>query len=450
MKPIGPGRALLLAPSASLWGGVQTWLDQTAASLSREGWRVVVGLVRGVRFHDPEAYAAAHPGLEVVEVPCFTGTWEGRARAVSEALRRVRPDVLAVINVGDALEGARRWKASAEGRGGRVAFTIHGFGPAQLAEIERYAGTIDRVVTTNGLTQGLVREICGIHPDRVGYAPYGAEAPVKEGKTAVASGPLRLAWVGRVEQSQKRAEDLGRILNLCAERGLDFRCDVAGDGPGMPALRERLAPLVADGRVRLRGLLSREQLYEEVYPGLDVLLLTSSWETGPIVAWEAMRHGAVVVSALYRGLVEEGALVHGENCLLAPVGDVAALAEAVASLASDPDRRRRLGEAGRATAESRYTVETSGRAWDRELRAAMEAPAIEPQPAPGRIPSGRLDALLGASLAESLRRWTGRRHAPAEDSDEWPHASGGAGTGRFRAALQERGLLFDASGEVVS
>ena len=167
----------------------------------------------------------------------------------------------------------------------------------------------------------------------IGYAPYGTEGPLVPDTPGVHSArPLRLAWVGRMEEAQKRTSDLVPILHRCQELGVTFTCDIVGDGPSSEAVRNGLVELESDGKVRFRGYLSREELYRSVYPGLDALLLTSNWETGPIVAWEAMRHGACLVSSRYVGLGEEGALVDGKNCLLAEPGDAEGLARAVVRL----------------------------------------------------------------------------------------------------------------------
>lgn len=437
---------LFLAPTVSRWGGVQTWLDQTARSLRAAGWRVVVGLCGGPRFHDAHAYAAAHPDLDWLEVKCLTGTAEGRAQAVRRALEQVRPDVFTILNVGDAVEGARRWKGTAAGRRCRAVFTVHGFSPPQLAEIAERSGTIDRVVTTNRLTQRIVVELCGVDPGRVGYAPYGAEAPLEGCGVREREGLLRVGWLGRFEEAQKRVSDVGQVLLGCAAAGIDFTCELAGDGPELPTLRARLAPLIAAGRVTVRGHVPREELYRSFYPGLDVLLLTSSWETGPIVAWEAMRHGVAVVSTRYRGLEEEGALKDGLNCLIAPVGDVSSLVGHVVSLASSHGNRERIAAEGRRLAEERYSIEASGEAWDRELRAAVDAPVVPTQGAPTGRTSGRLDRLLGAYGAELARRALGRRAPSREEADEWPHAAASPeASAAMRKELAGRGLTFDAS-----
>jgi glycosyltransferase involved in cell wall biosynthesis len=50
-------------------------------------------------------------------------------------------------------------------------------------------------------------------------------------------------------------------------------------------------------------------------------------------------------------------VVHGETGLLVPAGDPAALAAAIAGLLADPERRRRLGEAGRQRALKEFSIQ---------------------------------------------------------------------------------------------
>ena len=63
---------------------------------------------------------------------------------------------------------------------------------------------------------------------------------------------------------------------------------------------------------------------------------------------EAMLTGLPVVATDIRGPREQ--VVAGETGLLVPPASIAPLAEALSQLASDPQLRARLGEAGRARA----------------------------------------------------------------------------------------------------
>lgn len=56
----------------------------------------------------------------------------------------------------------------------------------------------------------------------------------------------------------------------------------------------------------------------------------------------------------------------GVTGVLAPAGDVAALAEATARLLRDPELRRRMGEAGRQRVAERFS-------WEKTARTMWEA-----------------------------------------------------------------------------
>jgi glycosyltransferase involved in cell wall biosynthesis len=78
--------------------------------------------------------------------------------------------------------------------------------------------------------------------------------------------------------------------------------------------------------------------------------------TGYSVTLQAMACGKPIVLSRIRGLWAPELLRDGENCLLVPPGDRAALAAAISRLAADPSLRIRLGRAARATAEQHFNL----------------------------------------------------------------------------------------------
>ncbi len=91
-----------------------------------------------------------------------------------------------------------------------------------------------------------------------------------------------------------------------------------------------------------------------------VYCLPSRYGEGvPRTILEAMAVGRAVVSTDNVGCRD--AVIHGETGLLVPVGDGAALVEALATLCNDVDRCRQMGAAGRKRAESRYDVKIVNR-----------------------------------------------------------------------------------------
>ena len=168
--------------------------------------------------------------------------------------------------------------------------------------------------------------------------------------------PLRILYAGTVGM----AHGLGTLLDaaelLAARPGAPaVEVTIAGDGADGPALRERLA----DGgleNVRMLGAVPADEiprLYAEsdvaVVMLRDVPLFHGALPTKML---EAMAAGRPVVLAA-RGeaaRVLDGA---GGGVVVAPE-DPAALADAFAALAADPERCARLGAAGRTAVEKEF------------------------------------------------------------------------------------------------
>ncbi len=89
--------------------------------------------------------------------------------------------------------------------------------------------------------------------------------------------------------------------------------------------------------------------------GCDVLALPSYAEGMPLVVLEAMAQSRPVVASAVGGSPE--VVVDGVTGLLVPPGDVHALAAALRGLLADPERARRLGEAGRARVEADFSAD---------------------------------------------------------------------------------------------
>src|SRR5262249_12711093 len=108
---------------------------------------------------------------------------------------------------------------------------------------------------------------------------------------------------------------------------------VIGEGPSSQALIQGLARFADFHEMRAFGFVDRDRLYQELYPELDCILLTSEQEGSPFVLIEAMQHGVVPVSSKFLGHATEGLLSPGLNSLTFPIGDAAAAATSLKRLA---------------------------------------------------------------------------------------------------------------------
>lgn len=431
-------RILFVAPSAYPLGGVQTWLDYLLPGLAARGWQPVLGLTAG-RFHNVGRYLTVHPWPDTVAIPNPTGSAEGRIRALIGTIRRVRPQLTVSVNIPDvyaAVERLRAWRETTP----HVAMTNHSIESQYLSDARSWRHVLDGMIGTNRLTCRLVEEYAGLETGRVYYAPYGVECPPSPIRRAQNEGPLRIAYSGRLDESQKRAQDIPAILDQLDALGVDYEFQVAGGGPSEAALRERLRSGIESGRVRFLGVLDPTALNERLYDWADVLLVTSFWETGPIVIWEAMARGLPVVSSRYVGSGLEGSLRDGDNCLLFPVGDVETAALQL-QRATDPQLRAALAEHGHKLVSDRYTRECSVAIWDCCLRAILQQPRRENRAQPAPVtPAGRLDRWLGTGVGESVRRMLGIRFTHASAGGEWSHSMA---FGNDQAALLKAAIRLD-------
>lgn len=434
-------RLLFIAPSAYTLGGVQAWLAALVPGLVREGWDVRVGLPQG-DCHSYAAYREVYPELPTLPFLNRSGSAEGRVRSLGDLIRRQQPDLVVGVNIADLYPAIGRLRRQNLFRG-RVVMTLHAIEAALLASLHSNRQVIDAVVATNRLTCALCHEQAEISPERVLYAPYGVPVGPLPSRGDPAADPLRLAWVGRLEQPQKRIHDLPAILKELDAAGLRYILSVAGEGPEAGPVSEGLAPWLQRGVVRMLGSRSALELHRDFYPNQDALLITSSWETGPIVAWEAMAAGVVVVSSRYVGSGFEDALRDDETALLFDVGNGREAAQAVLRLL-EPGRMARISAAAHALVRSRYSSEGSLAAWRQALLTALSLPPLPPAPAgPAPTPSGRLDRWIGPGRAEDLRQLLGIRFRHRTPGGEWPHTEH---TGEDEAALLVRAAAIEADG----
>jgi glycosyltransferase involved in cell wall biosynthesis len=147
--------------------------------------------------------------------------------------------------------------------------------------------------------------------------------------------------------ARKRPFDLVDAVAQLRRRGVDARAVFIGDGEERAAITARAAGAGIGDVTSITGFVNQAEL-PAWYAAVDALVLPSdSRETWGLVVNEAMAAGLPVIVSDAAGcsvdLVREG-----ENGYTYPCGDVSALAERLAAIATlDHDRRRALGGASR-------------------------------------------------------------------------------------------------------
>ncbi|MCC9605408.1 glycosyltransferase [Blastopirellula sp. JC732] len=128
---------------------------------------------------------------------------------------------------------------------------------------------------------------------------------------------------------------------------------IVGDGPERPAIEAKCRELGVERQVLMLG--SRSDI-PEVLAACDLFALTSKNEASPVSILEAMSVELPIVAPRVGSIPQ--AVDEGANGLLYPASDLAAVAEAMRSLLSSPDRIRQMGKSAREKAIRYGSLET--------------------------------------------------------------------------------------------
>ena len=412
-------RILFIAPSAYLLGGVQDWLYMTVIGLRMRGHHVEVGVPDDF-YHNGKLFNKHFSGIDAVFFRNRSGTNEGRIRSLKSFIENKESDIIVGVNIGNLFEAISRL---GKNRQAKFVMTVHAIEHNYFADMKQYKALIDGVIVTNKLAEVLANKISGMDNSRIHYAPYGVNQKEKTIKQRLRSCPLRIAWIGRLEESQKRVSDIIGIIKNLDQLNIDYELGIAGDGPEKDRLKANMSTWINEGKVRFHGIVKKENV-NDFYKNYHVLLITSKWETGPIVAWEAINSGLALVSSDYIGSKAERTLVHEKTALMFAVGDTVGAAKQVARL-TDESLRNNLTSNAEEIVRMKYSIRASLDDWEKafieikasekKLQVAKESLVLQPGPA------GRMEKYLGLRASEFIRAILPRQ-VPRNAGDEWPHS----------------------------
>ena len=188
----------------------------------------------------------------------------------------------------------------------------------------------------------------GVDPARVSVLPNPAPplpvlAPREELRRELGLDGPTLAFAGRLTAQKSLRVALEA---LASAEGVELL--IAGEGDARATLEHDVAELGLTERVRFLGALPRARVVE-LFAAADASILSSTWENFPHTVVEALAVGTPVLATAAGGV---GEVVHdGENGLLVPLGDSAALGAAIRRYFGDEELQRRLRAAAAPSVE---------------------------------------------------------------------------------------------------
>jgi glycosyltransferase involved in cell wall biosynthesis len=175
---------------------------------------------------------------------------------------------------------------------------------------------------------------------------------------AIVGAPHDAPLVGTTARlvSQKAPERFVALAATVSRRVPDAHFVLIGDGPLRSTVEAEMARHAVD---RLHHVPDLPDAHG-VLPQLDVFVSASRFEGGPYAPLEAMRAAVPVVLTDVVGnhdLVE-----HGRSGFLVAEDDLAVMADIVATLLEDENRRRTVGRSGQSRARASFDVTAMGQA----------------------------------------------------------------------------------------
>lgn len=169
---------------------------------------------------------------------------------------------------------------------------------------------------------------------------------------------LRILSVGRLRE-KKGFPTLLAACHLLYKKGCRFQCDIVGYGPDREKLQALIEHYQLTACVRLLGKLTHEKLVA-LYRQTAVFALPCQVSDDgdrdgiPNVLMEAMSFAIPVVSTNISGIPE--LVEHNKTGLLIEAKNEQALCYALKHLLYNPDLRKQLGDAGKQSVLSRFSV----------------------------------------------------------------------------------------------
>jgi L-malate glycosyltransferase len=170
--------------------------------------------------------------------------------------------------------------------------------------------------------------------------------------------PANVPLVGSVGELRtlKRHDDFIRAAASVASKFPETHFVLAGlDASLSREVHKHLEQLVSETGLNNRfHFLGWVEDAEKLLRAIDVFVSASETESFGLAIAEAMAAGTPVVATATEGARE--VVVDQETGLLAPIGDVAQIADSIATLLSDGDRRRQMGIDARRVVNQRFSL----------------------------------------------------------------------------------------------
>jgi glycosyltransferase involved in cell wall biosynthesis len=167
---------------------------------------------------------------------------------------------------------------------------LHTDSPDIFRLLDRRLGSFDGIIASGeDLRKSVSRQIVGHGIPTIGVQ-YPIPSAFYAGRAREAGSPIKIGYSGRLAREQKQCLRLIEFVEVLAGMEVEFEIEIAGGGECEDELRRRLPGKLT----KFLGILSGNDLARS-YLSWDFIIVTSDYETGPLVAMEAMASGTIPI-----------------------------------------------------------------------------------------------------------------------------------------------------------
>jgi colanic acid/amylovoran biosynthesis glycosyltransferase len=229
------------------------------------------------------------------------------------------------------------------------------FTPDSVVRLKQVCSRFDHVIVPSEYNKRYLSKEIGIDTEMT-IVPATTDVEKFEPSEGCVSG--RLLTVARLVEKKGHEYALDAVAEL-VEQGYDVRYHIVGTGEREEFLRERVRERGIEEYVEFLEHISDERLKTELQDAELFILPCVIASNGdrdviPVALKEAMATQTACISTTISGIPEM--ISDEEDGLLVESRNSEALADAIATLFDDPDRRRKLAANGRETVETKFDI----------------------------------------------------------------------------------------------
>jgi glycosyltransferase involved in cell wall biosynthesis len=210
--------------------------------------------------------------------------------------------------------------------------------------------TAEFVIEARQLPPSIVKVVyLGVPVEEFSHEPGRDEIAGARHELGIDPGDFAVGTITRLHESKGNSFLVDAAYQVLARRP-QCRFVLVGEGPLRPGLEQQAARLGLGNRFLFAGF---HRDTARALTAFDLSVFPSLWEGTPLTAFEALAAGKPIIATDADGLVD--ILTDGEDAVIVPKRNAAALAERIVWAVDNPDACRRLSAAARATGR-RYDI----------------------------------------------------------------------------------------------